>query len=373
VKTEILADWSSLRRLAEEWNPLLERSRADSLFLTWEWIDTWREGVEPNVQPFVATARDDAGVLVGIAPLYRTRMRLLRGVPVRALRILGDYHSGGEYGDWILDPSREAEVGSALAEALAGARRRWDCLWMPNVAGWTGARERIVSSCDRAGLRVRERAMEFSAAELPGEYREYWEALSGNVRSAIRRQGKKLDAEGAALVRCASPDELPALIDALVELNDRRWRAEGSVGTFKRKPLELAFYRRFTAVALSRGWLRLFALKLAEEYTAVQIGYAYKGSFLQLQEGFDPGGPGGQGNVLRSRVIEACIGEGLSTYDFLGTHTEHKRRWLAQPRRGYDFVVANRTATGAGLHALGVWPTGRYLRPVTIEPLRPTA
>jgi CelD/BcsL family acetyltransferase involved in cellulose biosynthesis len=72
-------------------------------------------------------------------------------------------------------------------------------------------------------------------------------------------------------------------------------------------------------------------------------------------------------------VIEACIGEGLSTYDFLGTHTEHKRRWLAQPRRGHDLVVANRTATGAGLHALGVWPTGRYLRPVTIEPLRPTA
>jgi CelD/BcsL family acetyltransferase involved in cellulose biosynthesis len=373
VATEILDDWPAILRLREEWNPLVERSRADSLFLTWEWIDTWRQGVEGSVQPFVVTARDESGALVGIAPLYRARMRLLRGVPVRALRVLGDYHSGGEYGDWILDPAREAEAGAALAEALAAARARWDCLWMPNVAGWTGARERVVSSSGRAGFRVRERAMEFSAAELPADYREYWEALSGNVRSAIRRQAKKLESGGVDFVLCASPADLAPLVDALVELNDRRWRAEGSAGTFKRKPLELGFYRRFTAIALERGWLRLFALKLGGDVTAVQIGYAYKGSFLQLQEGFDPAAPPGQGNVLRARVIEACIGEGLSTYDFLGKHTEHKRRWLAQPRRGYDLFVTNRTATSAALHALGVWPTGRYLRPVTIEPLRSTA
>jgi len=81
-----------------------------------------------SVRPFVVTARDTAGRLVGIVPLYRAGLRFLGKLRVRALRILGDYHSGGEYGDWILEPEREAEIGVSLAQALAGARRQWDCL-----------------------------------------------------------------------------------------------------------------------------------------------------------------------------------------------------------------------------------------------------
>jgi CelD/BcsL family acetyltransferase involved in cellulose biosynthesis len=282
---------------------------------------------------------------------------------VRALRVLGDYHSGGEYGDWILERQREAEIGISLARALVGAGRRWDCLWMPRVAGWTGARERLQAACAPAGLRVRSRSKEFSAVHLPRDYKEYWKALSGNARSTIQRQAKKLDSSGARLVRCTAPEELASFIDALVELNDRRWSATGRAGTFKRKPLELAFYRSFTEVALARGWLRLFALKRGDEFIAVQIGYAYNGAFLQLQEGFDPGGQAGQGNVLRARVIEACIEEGLTTYDFLGEFTEHKRRWLAEVRQGYDLFVTHGGARSAGLRGLGVWPSGRFLRP----------
>ena len=363
VRAQIVSDWATFAHLKEEWNPLLTRSPGDSLFLTWEWISAWREVADPSVRPFVVTARDTGGRLVGIMPLYQTGWRLLGTLRVRALRILGDDHSGGEYGDWILEPGCEAEVGLALAQALAGARRQWDCLWMPRVAGWTGARERLVSACIHAGLPVRERAKEFSAASLPRDYREYWKALSANARSTIQRQAKKLDASGATFVRCATSEELPRFVDALVDLNDRRWSTTGQAGTFKRKPQELDFYRRFTEVALARDWLRLFALKRGDEFLAVQIGYAYKGSFLQLQEGFDPGGEAGQGNVLRARVIEACIQEGLTTYDFLGEYTEHKRRWLAQARTGYDLLVTHGGVRSAGLRRLGVWPSGRYLRP----------
>ena len=368
LRTQIVSDWATLAQLQGEWNPLLTRSRSDSLFLSWEWIDTWREVAGEGLRPFVVTARDTTGHLVGILPLYLTGLRLLGRLRVRTLRILGDYHSGGEYGDWILAPEREAEIGQSLAQALAGARSQWDCLWMPRIAGWTGARERMVSACVHAGLPVRERPKEFSAMQLPRDYREYWKALSSNARSAIQRQAKKLDASGATFVRCATSEALPSFLDALVELNDRRWNATGQAGSFKRKPLELAFYRRFTEVALSRDWLRFFALKQGGEFIAVQIGYAYKGEFLQLQEGFDPAGQAGQGNVLRARVIEACIAEGITSYDFLGEFTEHKRRWLAQVRQGHDLFVTHGGVKSAGLRGLGVWPSGRYLRPEGASP-----
>lgn len=361
-RAELVEDWGSLRRLEPEWNPLLARSRADSLFLTWEWIDAWREAVGERVRPFVVALRDGRGRLQGVAPYYLARLRLLGCVSYRTLRTLGDYHSGAEYGDWIVSRERE-ELAPLLAAALAAARRRWDCIWMPNMAGWTGAQERVRAACAAAGFRVRERPREFSAAELPGDYADYWRSLSANARSTLQRQARRIEGEGTRFETCRARADLEAFLAALVELNHRRWSAAGGQGTFHRKPLELAFYRHFTGRAFERGWLRFFALRIGDAFKAVQIGYAYAGAFLQLQEGFDPGAAPGLGNVLRARAIEACIGEGLRSYDFLGEHTEHKRRWLAQPRQGRDLLAVWPSLKNALVLSAGVWPTGRFLRP----------
>lgn len=367
ARTEIIQDWADLSRLEGEWNRLLAGSRADSIFLTWEWIASWRKVVGGNVRPFVVAQRDDAGRLQAIAPFYVAGLRLLGSLRYRALRILGDCESGAEYGDWIVAREREDEWALALARSLAGARG-WDCIWMPNVAGWTGARDRVATACAAAGLLVRERPIAFSAAELPGEYAAYWKALSGNARSAIQRQAKRIEADGGRFETCASPGDLDVFLDALVDLNHRRWSAAGGEGSFHRRPLETAFYREFTRQAIERGWLRICGLRMDGVLKAVQIGYVYGGAFLQLQEGFDPAAPPGLGNVVRSRVIEACIREGLTTYDFLGGHTDHKRRWLASARPGHDLYVARRSLKNALVHAAGAWPTGRYLRPEAIGP-----
>ncbi len=361
-RTEIIENWAELQALEPEWNALLARSRANSVFLTWEWIDAWREAAGEAVQPFVVTCRDDQGRLLAAAPFYLAGLRLLGCVPYRTLRILGDYHSGAEYGDWIVAQDREAELSLALARALAVVRHRWDCIWMPNVAGWTGARDRVRAACVGAGFRIQERPRPFSMAALPADYASYWQALSGNARSAIQRQARRIQAAGAQFEACASSAELAAFLDALVDLNYRRWSSVGQQGNFHRRPLELAFYRQFAPRAMQRGWLRLFGMRIGTELKAVQIGYVYGASFVQLQEGFDPAAPHGLGNVLRSRVIESCIREGVRTYDFLGGYTDHKRRWLATTRAGHDLLAGHRSLRNTLVHSVRFWPTGRFLR-----------
>jgi CelD/BcsL family acetyltransferase involved in cellulose biosynthesis len=70
VRAEILSDWPALIELSVEWNELLSASRADSLFLKWEWIEAWRAVLGASVQPFVVTARTADGRLLGILPFY---------------------------------------------------------------------------------------------------------------------------------------------------------------------------------------------------------------------------------------------------------------------------------------------------------------
>lgn len=363
MHTDLLRGWDAVTRLEAEWRDLLAASAVDSVFQTWEWLDAWRRSVAEKVVPCVITVRDGAGALVGIGPFYRTSFRAFHVLPVRALRVLGDLLSGAEGLGWILRRDQEPEAARAIAGALA-AWRGWDCLWMPMLPGWTGADACVRRACEEAGLGLEQRECEFAYVDLPPEYPAYVHALSGNTRSMLQRRTRQVMAEaGTEVVQCTRTEDLPEFLDALFTLNDRRWRAAGQAGTFIRKPGEALFYRTFSGPALERGWLRIYGLTHGGRLAAVQVGYVYGGVFLQMQEGFDPEGPAGIGNVLRGKVIERCIADGLRTYDFLEGFTEHKRRWLAERRTGHDTQVVNRTPRGALLRGTKVWPTGRYLRP----------
>jgi len=102
MKISILRDWQALSGLEPEWNDLLARSRANTLFLTWEWVQAWRAVVGEDKRLFVITVRDEGGRLLGVAPFYEYRLVLFKLIPYRALRVLGDYATGFEYGDWFV-------------------------------------------------------------------------------------------------------------------------------------------------------------------------------------------------------------------------------------------------------------------------------
>ena len=122
------------------------------------------------------------------------------------------------------------------------------------------------------------------------------------------------------------------------------------------------FYELFAPVALAKGWLRLSALKVDGVISAVQYGYAYGNTFSQLQEGYEPHGFDGIGNALRNLVIKMCIEEGLHDYDFLGGFTDHKRRWRAEPREGYNLFIGRKSLKNQLLFAKDIWPTGRFIQ-----------
>jgi CelD/BcsL family acetyltransferase involved in cellulose biosynthesis len=361
----ILDDWSGVQALAPEWNALLARSRANTIFLTWEWIAAWKETAGRGASPFVVSVRDSRGALAGVAPFYRTKLSLMNVLSFNALRILGDYPTGAEYGDWIVTEDGEAEVSAALGDALACASRAWDCIWMPKVSGWTGASDAITRTCRDTRLLSRSRPKGFAYTALPDSAEQYRKSLSSNKRQQLRSELKRINArESVRLLRCTTQEELPRFLDALFDLHHKRRRLLGDEGSFLRKPEEADFYRRFAPVALERNWLWLYGLEDAGELRAVQLGYVYGGVFHQMQEGFDPEYVKGAGNVLRAHVIDECIAAGVRGVDFLANMSEHKRRWLAEPRVGADLFIASPKLKNRLLFAGPIWPKGQTLRPV---------
>jgi CelD/BcsL family acetyltransferase involved in cellulose biosynthesis len=366
MRVELLTDWTAFETLAEEWNALLAASAADTIFLTWEWIQAWRRAVDEGVEPFVVTVRDShSRRLLGIGPFYRCRLRVRGGsLAYRCLRTLGDYPTGAEYPDWILHREHEEAAASAIATALAHGewRREWDLLWMPHLSGWSGAYERLTRACREAGLLWRARPTDFAALRLPASYEAYERSLSHNARSVMRRSLRRVFEQARGrFERCRSAEALPDFLQALFELNTRRWQAAGQRGTFERKPREARFYREFAPVALARGWLELAAIRIGEGLKAVDIGYRYDGRFFYLQGGFDPEGPRGLGHALRTRLIAELIAEGVREFDFLGTVTDYKTQFGGEVRYGYQLFIARPGLKTWPVYAAGLWPTGRYM------------
>jgi CelD/BcsL family acetyltransferase involved in cellulose biosynthesis len=362
MKTAIISDWQQLSSLESEWNPLLKLSRADCLFLTWEWIQAWRSVVGEERQLLIVTVRNSDDKLIGVAPFYHYHLTLFDRVRFKALRILGDYSTGFEYPDWFVHPDCENEALSAITETLLSARNLWDVIWMPRISGWSGAAERICGAVQDSGLLYHRRTTDFSYLPLPNSIKDFEDGFSANRRQQLRRNRRKLTSkQGVDITFCRNQDQLSEYMEALFDLHHRRWMLLDDPGCFIRRPAEAAFYKAFLPKALDNGWLRFAALRQDDRIEAIQIGYAYNHDFLQLQEGFNPDYVQGAGNVLRHVIIDECIAEGLKNYDFLGGLSEHKRRWGAVQRDGFDILIAHPSLKNRLLFLKEIWPSGRFI------------
>ncbi|MDD5760045.1 MAG: GNAT family N-acetyltransferase [Desulfobulbaceae bacterium] len=364
LSATIIKSRPELNLLSPEWNRLLQQSEADSIFLSWEWITSWLDTASPSSVLSVVAVHDDDGHLVAIAPFYLSSLHFLGIFHYRCLRVLGDCNSGGEYPDIMVLPNLEDKAMRIIAMALASSKCEWDCAWIPNIAGWTGAAGRFIAVFGQSNGFFRKRACSFSALKLPGSWSEFTHSLSRNRRSVLQRQEKKLAMAGIIVVeRCERDDELPHFLEALFGLHKKRWQKVGQEGSFVRRPKMVDFYRNFAQKAFSNGWLALFSLKINGTEYATQYGYLYNGVYLQLQEGYDPAGPNGSGNALRAEIFRWCIERKMREYDFLGEHTPHKANWCAVERLGWQFFLGRNGFKNIPLNLLKIWPTGRYLYP----------
>lgn len=351
-----------LKSYARQWNELVSSSEANTIFLTWEWISAWCQTVYPDVELAVVIVQDCNGRVMGIAPFYLSDLRVLGLVKYRCLRVLGDCHCGGEYSDIIVRRGFEDRAMGCVMHEFLERETVWDCIWIRNVAGWTGASDRLRDASRRFHFHIHQRSLGFSSFKLPDTYDAYLKGLSRNRREQFKRKSRRFkEAHDVEFVCCQTKDELPEFLSNLFTLHRKRWESVGQAGSFARRPSMKLFYEAFAPVALDRGWLRLYALKVDGAIRAIQYGYAYDGVFSQMQEGFEVEGFDGIGNVLRTAVIEACIEEGLQEYDFLGGHGEHKSRFGAELRTGYDMFIGRKSLKNKALFSKEIWPTGRYI------------
>lgn len=331
IETHVVEDTASFEQLREEWNELLEASDSNGLFLTWEWLFTWWKHLSGGRRLHIVTVRLGRQ-LVAIAPLALRPSSLARLLPFRALEFLGSGIIGSDYLDFIIRRGQEREACRTLADYLSREKLVLELTQLSKDA------------CVAAEIAARLHQEAWNLAEaktnvcpfinLSGHsWESYLASLGSEHRYNFGRRMKNLTKRfEVRFEQARSEEQRRGSFALLVALHNMRWRDRGCSEAFYAANL-LAFHQELSRLALERGWLRLFVLRLDGAPAAALYGFRYHRVFYFFQSGFDPNyGKHSVGLVTMGLAIKSAVEEGAEEYDLLHGDEPYKFHWARTSR-----------------------------------------
>ena len=333
----------------EQWQRFAAATR--SVFSTWEWSAVWWRHFGGHGDLVVSTVHAADGLLLGIVPLYRSRVG-----PLRVVRYIG--HGPADEANVLYDP-RLVSYSRVFAEAVSRFPLGKDLVLAERVP----AQHNLTAEA-RATLAGRERAtvIRFGGATWDA----YLASRSPATREAIRRKTRRLHRIGAVQIRqTVNSQDLERDLDALFFLHRQRWPAS----TFGRRE---AFHREFAAVALSKGWLRLWVLGIHGVPAAAWYGFRYANVEQYYQAGWAPEfSRQSVGDVLLVHSIRAALEDGVEEYRFGRGDEAYKSHYINADLQLMTVAFPQSVAGSAALLASARIRRNRIaqrLRDVALEP-----
>lgn len=328
----IVDNWRDVTELSGEWNELLSASLNDSLFLRWEWIDTWWRHYGFTVRPYVVVVRDAGGLIQGIAPL------MLRNCPgtlglIKSLQIIG--HKSDvypEYLDWIVRKTAVEQTVSLIGSVLLARRNSdWHVLdfhLVPETSPLLGLIEKWPST---HGGRISNLRKESPYLTLPSTVEEFMQIRGSNFRKRWRKKNNALAKVGTVRLAIAGCDiPVADAMTYLIELNRKRWGAEGR--SFRSR-MFIDFHRELSQRLVADNKVHLVVMYVDDRPVAARYDFVHNNKFWGYQSGWAPEWRDySVSYILLGLVLEWGIRQGLSEYDFLAGNSEYKSRWAENCR-----------------------------------------
>jgi CelD/BcsL family acetyltransferase involved in cellulose biosynthesis len=251
--------------------------------------------------------------LVGIVPCFRHTWSNRR-----QLTLIGSGIS--DYLDPPIDPACSADVLIALQDHLDSSPD-WDiCVWQD-----------LSSATPLQKLRgaVAEPDIRCSQIRLAGDFEQFWEGRSKDLRRNLKRYSARAREMGNVEFEATDVAE-PELVDSLIRLHTARWREQGESGMIAANHSE-GFLREVAAQMAREDRLRLFALRFRGEVAAVIMAFRYGNKVYAYMSAFDPDYESlGFGRTLLYEGLRHAYAEGYDGWDFLRGDEAYKSSWGAE-------------------------------------------
>ncbi|MBN1793431.1 MAG: GNAT family N-acetyltransferase [Candidatus Omnitrophica bacterium] len=352
---------SEFRQLRDAWEDAISRSNNHHcLFLSWEWLYSWwRVYGDDGRTLFILVARDDDGVLLGIAPLLLRRATLFGLKTWTVLEFLGSGEDPkekvcSEYLDFIVCRGREEEVMKAFFAYLGEQVCRWDVFSLESVLEYSHA-VRFLHLLEKQHalyiMRCSNNGQGYNYMSLTGSWEDLLQSYRASGRclyTAIRRKRRALETCGTIEIgEVRDENELDAVMDRLIHLHQLKWNAVGKPGSFRSERFT-RFHRTVAPLLLKKGRLILPHLKVNGTIQACMYVFTYNGRSFYYQTGYNPHFPSkfSPGFTLFTYFLERSVQRGTRELEFLRGECHYKNRWSGQKRRVYELLITRKEPGG---------------------------
>jgi CelD/BcsL family acetyltransferase involved in cellulose biosynthesis len=318
-------DTDGFERLAGEWNDLLRRSAADTIFLTLEFQRTWWEYLGKG-KLLILAVRDDADTLVGIAPL----LEMHDSEEQHVLATVGCVEVA-DYLDLIVSQAQEEPVYTALLDYLSSSNApAWDRLDLCNIHEDSPTLKHLAPLAEARGWTVSTARDDVCPiVQLPGTWDEYMEMIDGKQRREIRRKLRRAGAQAPVdWYVVGSEHDLEAEFEDFLALMTASSPDKAAFLT----PQMRHFFRQLAQVMYDAGWLELVFLQVGERKAAAYLNFVYNNRVLVYNSGLDwRSFPNlGAGIVLTAHCIRHAIEQGREMFDFMQGDERYKYQFGGQ-------------------------------------------
>jgi len=308
------------------WNELVAAGITNAPFLRYEYLSTWwqtRGGGEwPQEAELALVIAHEAGQLVGIAPLFLTRGRLM---------LLGSVEIS-DYLDLIVSPEKHAAF---VQELLAWLDKNYPGTW--SAFEWVNLPENSptlsalqADSAQRGWDYAEEIYQPSPFIPLPGDFETYLNGIDKKQRHEIRRKMRRAEESGRGVRWYIVDDEtrLDSEMEAFLALMAHDADKEAFLTSVMRSQMKASVHAAFQA-----GYLQLAFLEVDGEKACAYLNFDYDNKIWVYNSGLDRRFMDlSVGWVLLGYLLEWANRNKRAEFDFLRGNEDYKYKFGGQTR-----------------------------------------
>ncbi len=323
---ERISTFEEFKKLEPIWNTFLEKTPADTVFLTYEFLSVWWEAFGKDKKMLVLLVKD-SGKLLGIAPL------MIEGGDVKFMR---DVHS--YYFDFIISEKNQ-EVLFAIFSYLE-KNIEFDKLILEDVPLDSTNLGMIKSKkFKKSGfifLKFNERVS--PVIKIEEEWENYYGGIPKSRRKSIRNNLSKLSRIGnVRYCDIVNKELLPRLIKDFFLIERGSWKHTVGRSVTGDKQ-QMFFYKTLAERMQDKGQICLDFLFVDEKPASFVYDLVYKDKRYNLKtsflEDYDGAGPG---TYLAKEVVQNSFKKGLDCLDFLGV-MDSRKKLFSNSERAAEYI-----------------------------------
>lgn len=316
-----------LEALGEQWGSLWQRLEEMTPFQSPQWLVPWWKHIGQG--ELCSLAFRLKGRLVGLAPLY---VYTIPENGTRQLLLVGSGNS--DYLDVLLEPEVAGQALRKLDEFLDRSAPPWDFCDFQQLR----PNSRLLKSAHSQWSEKTLAQEVCPVLDLPQSAEELSSKVPRHMLHNLHYYAKrveKLMGEPVRVERAQDPGSLEEFLEALFRLHRARWQSQGGDGVLA-DPAIQAFHREAARGLLQAGVLRMYAMRLRGEISAVYYGFLHAGQAYYYLGGFDPALDHlSLGTLVIGHAVKEAVREGARDFDFLRGREDYKYKWGAKDRNTF--------------------------------------